>query len=268
MEDHGPGVAHDLPPGLRLDRLPAAGAEEGVQAVRPAEENPVLQQRRRQLQPQIDKIVSRQPEQQGLCQVKQDVQHTVAGGGDILLLIGDQQRLLIAGQVGQGRIRHKQEVDEIDMGDLRQVLDEHREKGGRTAAQEGHHAADGPVGPPEQAHQSTDLRPVPLRQRLVQAEGDGAAHAQLRQREHGENVGEGAVQAQVLLGKHQDEHLAGEKGYNDLKRLKKDGKFDVSKAVFGSGHSSPSLLSCIKSGRQSFTVCYLFPFAQLTKFPE
>ena len=116
---------------------------------------------------------------------------------DILVLIRDDQRHLVGIEIGYARVDDIQPVDQVELLNAAGVLNQVRIHRREQEAQREDRAADSPIRHLKQAHQLSDrLRVVPG-QRLIQAERDGGSNAQLHKREHRQDVGKQAGQAQI-----------------------------------------------------------------------
>ena len=89
---------------------------------------------------------------------------------------------------------------------VRVIPDQHRQQRDQRDADGEDDKPDHPVNILIQPHKKRDPVMVPLRERIIELEQDRAADAELRQRQHRQDIGKQAVDAQIRFAQGPDEH--------------------------------------------------------------
>lgn len=203
----------------------------GIHLVGDEHGDDILQNIRPHLDGKRQDIVMRQQHDHNL--------HAIAENGcgihhishDIIFLVSRDQRPFIGKEVSRCRIGHKEQEDHLQIRNILVGLHQipYKRRHRQTHADDDH--ADGAVRPPIHVHQRLDFVGVVLGHWLVHGVDNRRPHAQVRQREHHEDVGKQSVYAQVYLPQGVDKHRPHGKAHEDIQNLSAQGERNISHGI-------------------------------------
>ena len=154
----------------------------------------------------------------------------------IFLLIGlDNRALVRKEQVGRHRVEQIQQEDEhrvdVQLGESAVVLDEHREERNQTQSDERDAETDDAVDRLVELHQHRNPVVILLGNRLIQLEQNRTADAELRQRQHGQNIREQTADSQIGFAQRLDKHRPRGKLHENRDQLSADARCEVKECI-------------------------------------
>ena len=182
--------------------------EERVQVISFFGEQQILRHGKDNHQGNIQEIIPGDQQTNGLHHIQGNGTTISISGNNVLLLIRNDQRTLVGIQVGKCRVQHKQNINQPDTGDIGEILDEILQKRSQRQSRRKHKGSHQSVNPAEHLHQPTDGLLVFPGKGAIEAKGDRFAKAQLRQRQHHQNIGKQSSKAKVFPTQHLDKHRA------------------------------------------------------------
>ena len=142
---------------------------------------------------QINNKVMGQYEEQNLQEFHCHVPDCLGSGGDILILTAYDKDSHVGIEIRDTRIQYVQKIDDMDVGDIRHILNQIVQERSQCRARNQNKAADHLIHPFEQLHDGFDLLIILLRNRPVKRIGYCRSHAKFRQGQQREDIREQSV---------------------------------------------------------------------------
>ena len=209
----------------------------GIQTVSLFRKNEVFSPGGQHLQHQEQHIVLCQRQEDDLQNIQNKIRPVVDAGLNELFLIADNKTALVGVEIGHHCVGHEQQIDHIQMRDVRHFVHKHRIERQKRKSQRSYDQSNSDIGFSIESHMALDLLHIPAGQWRIEAVGHGRPHAQLHQGEHGQNIGEKAVEAQISLVQIVQEEHPGKQVDQDAAHLAQHGRGNISYGILCARHT-------------------------------